>query len=220
MDILSCNPFPSYGYLCMQSTFFVGKNVCSNQKLPWIMQAMQANGNPRLNNLDKISHFHFTNRILWSLFQKLHLGMSKLEVKTNLESVYVTYESSPFQSAYYVFHDLFWSCLRIDIKRTTLNFHNEFYFDIIFQFTRFVNRVINNTLLLCFRWRTKQNLDYAFMMLYCSHIGTLYVQVGSGYMVVDCTITSWALTWLQTALSWIGTVINLIPLNSHTDFIC
>ncbi|XP_067940740.1 alpha-1,3-mannosyl-glycoprotein 4-beta-N-acetylglucosaminyltransferase A-like [Watersipora subatra] len=27
------------------------------------------------------------------------------------------------------------------------------------------------------KWRTKQNLDYAFMMLYCSHIGELYVQL-------------------------------------------
>ena len=127
MDILSCNPFLSYGYLCMQSTFFVEKNVFSNQKLPWIMQAMQANGNPQLNNLDKISYFHFTNRILWSLFLELHLGMSKLEVKTNLESVYVIYGSSRLQSALCVFHDLFWSCLLIDIKRATLKFHSQFF---------------------------------------------------------------------------------------------
>ena len=180
---------------------------------------MCVHADARLINWDIIWYFHFTNRILYSFFRKLHLGISKLEVKKNFERVNVAYGSSPYQSPY-VFYDLFWSCLLIDIKRTTLKFHSEFYFDIIFQFTRFVNRVINNTLFLCFRWRTKQNLDYAFMMLYCSHIGTLYVQVGTGYMVLDCTITNYALMWLQTALSSIGTVINLIPLNSHTDFIC
>lgn len=33
-------------------------------------------------------------------------------------------------------------------------------------------------LLLLLRWRTKQNLDYCFLMMYAQTKGTYYVQVG------------------------------------------
>lgn len=36
-----------------------------------------------------------------------------------------------------------------------------------------------STLLLSLRWRTKQNLDYCFLMMYCQSKGTYYVQVSS-----------------------------------------
>lgn len=34
-----------------------------------------------------------------------------------------------------------------------------------------------SVLLLLLRWRTKQNLDYCFLMMYCQSKGTYYVQV-------------------------------------------
>lgn len=61
-----------------------------------------------------------------------------------------------------------------------------------------------------FRWRTKQNLDYAYLMMYAQAKGTFYVQVS-----LICFVNKISVYTLKNILTNVKRIRNILVVGMH-----